>query len=140
MFSHINYNINNNYNNNNNILFIFYRINLLNANKVNTTQFVGSFDDILGISILPKNTLTETLSISTLNESLTTNLQYTSLPLIDDMRIAIVSNSPVVHVLNNNSSSLPLVGHTDIVLTVQCSIDGYSLIYLFHFFIIIIIF
>ena len=109
-------------------------MNLLDASKVPTTQFVGSFDDILGISILPNNTPTENMSISTLNETLTSNINYTNLPLIDGMRIAIVSNSPVVHVLNSNSSSLPLVGHTDIVLTVQCSIDGFVHIHDIYYF------
>jgi hypothetical protein len=47
------------------------------------------------------------------------------LPLVGSMRIAVVSNSSVVHLLDHVTSSKPLVGHTDIVLAVQCSPDGY---------------
>jgi hypothetical protein len=49
------------------------------------------------------------------------------LPLVGSTRIAVVSNSSVVHLLDHATSSKPLIGHTDIVLAVQCSPDGYQI-------------
>jgi hypothetical protein len=86
---------------------------------------VGSFDDILCISLVPDPLLaSESLTAADFNEKLSSQ-KRSLLPLVGLMRVAVVSNSPVVHLLDNTSTSTPLVGHTDIVLSVQCSPDGF---------------
>lgn len=87
-------------------------------------QYVGSFDDILGISIIPARSASSSLSISLASELLASSQQETLLPLVNSNKLVVVSNSFVVHVLDNTASSVPLVGHTDIVLSAQCSPDG----------------
>lgn len=84
------------------------------------SQHMGSFDDILGISIIPD----PTVALDTLTSSDIGPLRQ--IPLLGSMRLAIVSNSPVVHLLDKTSMTTNLVGHTDVVLAIQCSVDGYS--------------
>jgi hypothetical protein len=78
-------------------------------------QYVGSFDDILGLALTQSVADTDMLSFTS---------QPSPFPLLPTMSLAVVSNSPVVHVLSHNAESIPLVGHTDTVLAVQASPDG----------------
>jgi hypothetical protein len=72
-------------------------------------QLVGSNDDILDILTIPQSVHTETDS---------NTVSY---------KVAIVSNSVLIQIVDENMVAQPLAGHSDVVLAVDASPDGYCL-------------
>lgn len=70
-------------------------------------HLIGSYDDILGVVSIPG-------SFSTVDDA-SSSYKY---------RAAVVSNSALVHVIDEDMRSSPLSGHSDIVLAVDASPDG----------------
>ena len=75
-------------------------------------QVIGSCDDILDITVIPTESCDEPD-----NEGAT-----------GEYRLAVVSNSSLVQIIDNQQKSVPLAGHTDIVLSSDVSCDGKILI------------
>jgi hypothetical protein len=76
----------------------------LRSNK----QLIGNYDDILDMVVLPRLD-------GTANDDCE-----------EGVRLAVITNSNQVRVVDENFCSRPLDGHTDIVLAVDCSPDGYD--------------
>ena len=71
-------------------------------------QIVGNNDDILDLLILPSSSSSSS-----------------------EFQMALVTNSNQVRILQQDFSSTPLEGHTDIVLAVDCSPNGYCIVLLY---------
>lgn len=71
---------------------------------------VGTYDDILDVALIPSS-----VKAADSNEDNETMLSY---------KVAVVSNSTLVHLIDENQKSEPLSGHTDTVLAVDASPDG----------------
>lgn len=74
-------------------------------------QIVGSCDDILDTVVIPDESA---LPVEDASE-----LHY---------RLAVITNSPLVQIMDQSQRSTPLCGHTDTVLAVEVSPDGKLLI------------
>lgn len=74
-----------------------------------TKQIVGNFDDILDLVLIPS----EHSNISS--------------------KVAVISNSNQVRIMDDSFASSPLDGHSDIVLAADASPDGYVDLSIFIF-------
>jgi U3 small nucleolar RNA-associated protein 13 len=88
-------------------------------------QVVGSCDDILDVVVIPGEA-EEVVTAEAEEES-----DPDSAPAAEKdlkYRLAVVSNSALVQVIDSNQCSVPLAGHSDIVLAVDVTSDGKLLI------------
>ena len=84
-------------------------------------HLVGCNDDILDISVLGNDVIGESDDVTSSDVS------------SDDFRLAVVTNSPQIRIFDNNFDCKTLNGHTDIVLAIDSSPDGY--VFFLHTFI-----
>ncbi len=87
------------------LVISFFSLRLPSCGLKYNRQLIGSIDDVLDVVAIPVDNVHKDLKFL--------------------FKAAVVSNSALVQIVDQDFRSEPLVGHTDVVLSVDVSSDGY---------------